>query len=291
MHLRTKGEKIFIRINMVLLCVLCISIIIPLLNILALSFSSSGDISAGKVSIIPVGFTFASYKYIMADSAFVSSFLVSTFVTIFGTIVSLTIVTLAAYPLSKPNLRYRRKILLFFVFTMMFSGGMIPSYILIKSLGLMNTIWALILPSVMSVYNMLLVKNYMEGIPEALEESARIDGATDFQIFMKIILPLSKPVLATVGLFFAVGYWNSYFPGVMYITNPNLKPLQTHLYEMITSTTLMLDLPPELQSQLAGISSDGVQSATIVCATVPILIVYPFLQKHFVKGLVVGSEK
>lgn len=291
MHLRTKGEKIFIRINMVLLCVLCISIIIPLLNILALSFSSSGDISAGKVSIIPVGFTFASYKYVMADSAFVSSFLVSTFVTIFGTIVSLTIVTLAAYPLSKPNLRYRRKILLFFVFTMMFSGGMIPSYILIKSLGLMNTIWALILPSVMSVYNMLLVKNYMEGIPEALEESARIDGATDFQIFMKIILPLSKPVLATVGLFFAVGYWNSYFPGVMYITNPNLKPLQTHLYEMITSTTLMLDLPPELQSQLAGISSDGVQSATIVCATVPILIVYPFLQKHFVKGLVVGSEK
>ncbi len=291
MHTKTKDEKILLIVITTILILLSISIIIPLMNILALSFSDKGEIVAGNVGIIPKGFTLASYKYVMWDETFVSSFKVSVFVTLVGTILSLVTVTLAAYPLSKPHLKYRKQMLLFFVFTMMFSGGLVPSYIIVKSLGLINTVWALILPSVMSTYNMLLVKNFMEGLPESLEESAKIDGATDLQIFIRIVLPLCKPVLATVGLFFAVGYWNSYFPGIMYINDPALKPLQTHLYELIQSTTAVWELSPEMQAKLVGISSQGIQSATIVAATVPILLVYPFLQKHFVKGIVVGSEK
>lgn len=288
---RTKGEKVFLVVVMAILVLLSLSIIVPLLNILALSFSDKGEILAGNVSIIPKGLTLSSYEYVMMDNTFISSFKVSVFVTVVGTIISLATVTLAAYPLSKPKLRFRKPILLFFVFTMMFSGGLVPSYIVIKSLGLINTIWALILPSVMSVYNMLLVKNFMEGLPESLEESAKIDGASDIQLFIKIVLPLCKPVLATVGLFFAVGYWNAYFPGIMYINDVGLKPLQTHLYELIQASTNVWELSPAMQEKLAGISSEGIQAATIVATTVPILIVYPFLQKHFVKGIVVGSEK
>lgn len=291
MKLKSKNEKVFLSVVIFLLVALSLSIIFPLMNILAISFSDKGEIVAGNVGLLPKGLTLSSYKYVMWDNTFISSFKVSVFVTVVGTLLSLATVTLAAYPLSKPHLRGRKSILLFFVFTMMFSGGLVPSYIIIKSLGLINTVWALILPSVMSVYNMLLVKNFMEGLPESLEESAKIDGANDFQIFLKIVLPLCKPVLATVGLFFAVGYWNSYFPGIMYINDPALKPLQTHLYELIQSSTLIFEMSPAMQEKLAGVSSNGIQAATIVAATVPILIVYPFLQKHFVKGIVVGSEK
>lgn len=291
MKLKTKGEKIFIIVNLILLILLSISIILPMLNIVALAFSSGGEITAGNVGLFPKGFTLVSFEYLTQDNKFLNAFFVSTFVTVVGTILSLITVTLAAYPLSNPKLKYRKPILLFFVFTMMFSGGLIPSYMLIKSLGLMNSIWVLIFPSIMSVYNMLLVKNFMEGIPESLSESARIDGASDFQIFIQIFIPLCKPVLATVGLFFAVGYWNTYFSGIMYITDEKLKPLQTFLYELIQSSTKIMDMPPEMREQLAGISGDGIQSATIIAATVPILIIYPFLQKHFVKGIVVGSEK
>ncbi|MFV0255034.1 MAG: carbohydrate ABC transporter permease [Erysipelotrichaceae bacterium] len=288
---RTKGEKIFHFIVMTFFVLLCLSIIFPLLNIIALAFSGKGEVAAGLVSLWPKGFTLDSFKYVFRDGAFITSFFISVSSTIIGTFLSVITVTLAAYPLSKPKLRHRRPILLFFVFTMMFGGGLVPTYIVIKSLGLLDSYWVLILPSIMSVYNMLLVKNFMEGLPESLEESAKIDGASDFQILKAIVIPLCKPVLATVGLFFAVGYWNSYFPGVMYITNPALEPLQTYLYEMLKASMMLQELTPEQLVQMAEASSDSIQSATIIATTIPILIVYPFLQKHFVKGIVVGTEK
>ncbi|MGL5021282.1 MAG: carbohydrate ABC transporter permease [Mycoplasmatales bacterium] len=291
MKLKTRGEKIFIYVNLILLIIFSLTIILPILNIVALSFSSNAFIKSGAVSFIPKGFTLDSYNYLLQDSGIFQAFKISVIVTVVGTIFSMLITIFVSYPLSKPNLKYRKGILLFFVFTMMFSGGLVPSFILMNGLGLLNTIWVLILPGMFSAYNMLLVKNYMEGIPESLEESARIDGASDFVVFKKIILPLSKPVLATVGLFTAVGYWNSYFGGIMYITDPNLKPLQTKLYELVQASTLIWQLSAEQQQQLANISSSGIQSATILVATIPILCVYPFLQKHFVKGIVVGSEK
>lgn len=291
MHLRTRGERIFHGIIVVIMILFCISILVPFLNILATSFSGLGPISAGEVTIFPKDFTTDAYKFLLNDSQFFKSFFISVSITVIGTLCSLTVTTLCAYPLSKPKLKYRRKIQYYFVFTMMFGGGLIPSFMLIKALGLYDTYWVLFVPSIMSVYNMILIKNFMEGLPESLEESAKIDGATNFQIFRKIVLPLSVPVLATIGLFFAVGYWNSYFPGIMYINSPDLKPLQTFLYEMQSLVNSISTMAPEEQAKYAGLTSSSIQSAAIVATTVPILVVYPFLQKYFVKGLVVGSEK
>ncbi len=291
MHLKTRGEKIFQNTIVVIMIFFCISILIPFLNILATSFSGLGPISAGQITIFPKDITLEAYKFLLADNQFFTSFFISVSITVIGTFCSLVVTTLCAYPLSKPNLKYRRKIQYYFVFTMMFGGGLIPSFMLIKALGLYDTYWVLFVPSIMSVYNMILIKNFMEGLPDSLEESARIDGASNLQIFRKIILPLSVPVLATIGLFFAVGYWNSYFPGIMYINSQELKPLQTFLYEMQTLVNSISTMSPEEQAKYAGLTSASIQSATIVATTLPILIVYPFLQKYFVKGLVVGSDK
>lgn len=291
MHLKTKGERIFHGVIIVIMIFFCISILIPFLNILATSFSGLGPISAGEVTIYPKDVTMDAYKFLLNNDQFFRSFFISVSLTLIGTICSLIVTTLCAYPLSKPKLKYRRKIQYYFVFTMMFGGGLIPTFMLIKALGLYDTYWVLFVPSIMSVYNMILIKNFMEGLPESLEESAKIDGATNFQIFRKIVLPLSVPVLATIGLFFAVGYWNSYFPGIMYINSSDLKPLQTFLYEMQSLVNSISTMSPEDQAKYAGLTSSSIQSAAIVATTVPILIVYPFLQKYFVKGLVVGSEK
>ncbi len=291
MHHRTKGESLFHFIIVIIMLLFCASVLVPFFNILALSMSSLGPVSAGEVTVLPKEITFDSYMFIFRDSQFMNAFFISVALTVVGTISSLVVTTLCAYPLSKGNLKHRRRILYFFVFTMMFSGGLVPSFILIKTLGLYDTFWVLFVPSMMSVYNMILIKNYMEGIPDSLEESAKIDGASNMVIFVKIILPLCVPVMATIGLFFAVGYWNSYFPGIMYINNADLKPLQTILYEMQTLVNSISTMTPEEQAQFSQITSTSIQSAAIVATTVPILVVYPFLQKYFVKGLVVGSEK
>lgn len=288
---RTSSEKIFDAVNVIIIILLCISVIMPLMNLIAVSFSSKASLTAGLVTLLPVDFTFEQFNYILGGEKFWTSFMVSLFITIIGTALSLLLVTPAAYTLSKSNLKYRKQILLMFVFTMLFSGGLVPMYILVKAIGLYDTIWVLILPSAMSVYNMILIKNFMESIPESLEESARIDGANDFIIFCKIYVPLAKPVLATIGLFFAVAYWNSYFPGLMYVTNVDLKPLQTYLYDLQHITGILTSLPPEQQAMYAGISDQGIQAASIIATTIPIIIVYPFLQKYFVKGIVVGSDK
>lgn len=288
---RTRGEKIFIFVNLALLILVCITILLPIINMVSTSLSSNGQVSAGNVYLLPKDITFDNYEYIFSDSGFWSSLKVSIMVTVIGTTFSMIVVTMASYPLSKRGLRHRRPIMYFFIFTMMFSGGTVPMFITINALGLMNTIWALILPGVMSVYNMILVKNFMEGLPSSIFESAAIDGATDFQTFRSLTLPLCKPVLATVGLFSAVGFWNSYMGGIMYISDPNLKPLQTKLYELLQASTLVWQMTPEQQAAMGAVSGEAIQAATIVVSTIPILIVYPFLQKHFVKGIVVGTDK
>ena len=198
-----------------------------------------------------------------------------------------------AYPLSKPQMVGRKFFVLMFVFVMLFSGGMIPNYMLYKSLGLLNTLWALMFPGMMSVFNMLLVKTFYEQLPESIEESARIDGASNMTLLFRIVIPMSMPVIATVSLYYAVGYWNSYFSGVLYITKTNLRPLQQYLFELVTATMKAFD-PGTVEVDMdkyMNILGDSVRSATIVLSTVPILCVYPFLQKHFVKGVQVGSVK
>lgn len=287
--IESKGTKIFYIFNYIILTILAIVVILPFMHLISKSFSSNSAVISGEVGFFPVDFTTAAYEFVVLNKEFFNAFLVSVFVTLVGTILSVIITVLTAYPLSKPSFVGRKFLLKFFIITMLFGGTMISSFLLIKGLKLYNTIWALIIPGLLAPYNMLLIKNFLEGIPEALEESAAIDGANSIQILVKVILPLMLPSIATVGLFYAVSYWNAYFNGIMYITDVGLKPLQTYLYEVLRLSTLPAhELPMELAEK---ISTGAVQSATVMASTLPIVIIYPFLQKYFVKGLVVGSVK
>jgi putative aldouronate transport system permease protein len=287
--LESRGDKIFNVVNVIILFILAISMVVPFVNLLAVSLSSRDAVTNGIVTFWPRELTFSAYKFVMQDSMFWTGLKNSIFITLVGTLLSLVVTSLAAYPLSKINFKHRKFFLIMFIVTMVFSGGLIPTFLLIKLVGLYNNIWVFILPGVISAYNMLLVKNYFETLPDSLSESAKIDGANEFQIFLKIYLPLSLPTMATVGLFYAVGYWNSYFAGIMYISSPSLKPLQTYLYDLLTISYIPAhELPMDIALTL---STESVRAATVFASTVPILIVYPFLQKYFVKGLVVGSDK
>lgn len=286
----TKGEKIFYIINYILLTLFAISIILPFMNVVSISLSSKTAILKGDVNFLPVNFNLASYKYVIGSEQFWNSLKVSVIVTLAGTILSVTLTFLAAYPLSKTNLKLRKPVLYFFVFIMLFNGGIVPNYILIQGLGLYNTIFVLFIPFLISTYNLLLIKNYLETLPEELEESALIDGANKIQVLFYIILPLAKPVLATVALFTAVMFWNSYFPGILYLSDKSLQPLQTYIYELLRAVQNIGEgeVNPEM---LALLDTEGIRAATIVLSLIPIVAVYPFVQKYFVKGLVVGSIK
>jgi putative aldouronate transport system permease protein len=223
---------------------------------------------------------------------FANAFKNSVIVTVCGTALSLFMTSLTAYPLSKPRLRGRKFFILIFVFTMLFSGGLIPTYLLIRNLHLINTLPVLFLPAMVSVFNMLVIKNYFEGLPDALEESAKMDGASNFRILFQIFLPLSLPVLATIALFYAVAFWNDYFMSMIYINSPELKPLQLYLKELLASANnVFLQLDKIDVDRAMNVSPQAIQAASIMVATVPILLVYPFLQKYFVKGVLLGSVK
>jgi putative aldouronate transport system permease protein len=286
------GEKIFAVINYSIFVMFGIMTLFPFLSLLAKSLSSEAAVISGQVSIIPVDIQFGTYKYVLASRQFLNSFKISILITTVGTVLSLLMTILAAYPLSKPRLRGRKLIMLVYVFTILFSGGLVPTYLLMQKLRIGNTLWVLFLPSMISVYNLLIIKNYFESIPESLEESAKIDGASNIAILFRIVLPLSLPVFATIALFYAVGYWNNYFTAMIYITKPELKPMQLYLKEMIySSSDVFLQLNNKNIDAAMNTSPESIQAASIIAGTVPILIVYPFLQKYFVKGVLVGSVK
>ncbi len=287
----TGGERTFETINLIVLIIIGALMLFPFLNMAAKSFSSENAILTGKVLFWPVGFQTGTYKYVMRQAQFWNSFKVSVMITLMGTAGAMIISCLTAYPLSKTWLYGRKPLLLLFVFTMLFGGGMVPSYLLMRSLGLINTIWVLFVPAMLSVYNMILLKNFFEDIPDSIEESAELDGAGSLRILVSIVLPMSLPAIATIGLFYAVGFWDNYMSGLLYITKPDLKPLQQYLYEIVTESinvdeTLSMDA-----QENAALNTDAIRSATIMLACVPIMCVYPFLQKYFVKGMRVGSVK
>lgn len=270
---------------MVLIGVICV---LPFMHMLAKSFSSSGAVSAGKVSFWPIGWTLGTYRYVLGDGLFWRAFQNSMTITVGGTLIALTITTMAAYPLSKPYFRGRKAILLLYVFSMLFYGGMVSIYILMRTLNLLNTLWSQIIPLALSQYNLFVMKTFFEGLPEEIEESARIDGAGPVRTLVSIVLPLSLPSLATIALFYAVAYWNSYYHAMLFVTRPDVKPLQLYLYELITNAQSLYELDPV---EAAGLSSSGMQAAAIVVSSLPILMVYPFLQRYFVHGLTLGSVK
>ncbi|MFD0616054.1 carbohydrate ABC transporter permease [Paenibacillus sp. GCM10027629] len=283
------GEKVFTVFNYCVFILIGITTLVPFINLLAKSLSSEDAVVSGRVGLFPVGIQFDTYKYVLQDSLFLTSLKTSVLLTVIGTGLSLIMTTMTAYPLSKVRLRGRKWLLLMFVFTMLFSGGLIPTYLLMHNLNLVNTFAVLFLPAMVNVFNMLIIKNYFEGLPDSLEESGKLDGAGNIRILIHIMLPLSLPVLATIALFFAVAFWNDYFTAMIYITDPELKPLQLYLKELIVSSSG--DFLKNNVDLAINMTPQSIQASSILLATIPILLVYPFLQKYFVKGVLVGSVK
>ncbi|ALS29531.1 ABC transporter permease [Paenibacillus sp. 32O-W] len=282
-------EKLFNAFNHLFFILAGITTLLPFVNLLAKSLSSESAVISGTVGLWPVGWQTGTYRYVLQNAMFLNAFQVSVLVTVVGTALSLTMTTITAYPLSKPRLRGRKWFLLLFIFTMLFSGGLIPTYLLMHNLGLVNSLPVLFLPAMVNVFNMLIIKNYFEGLPDSLEESAKLDGAGNIRILLYVVLPLSLPVLATIALFFAVAFWNDYFAPMIYITNPSLKPLQLYLKELLVASGGEF-LKDNVDAAL-NTTPQSIQAASILLATVPILLVYPFLQKYFVKGVLIGSVK
>ncbi|AYB44368.1 carbohydrate ABC transporter permease [Paenibacillus lautus] len=264
--------------------------LLPFVNVFSKSISEEWAILSGQVGIFPVGFQLETMKFVVTNSQFLNSLWISVLITVIGTLASLLITALTAYPLSKRELPGMGIIIILFIFTMMFNGGIIPNYLLIRELGLINHLGSLILPALISVFNMLVIKSYFENLPASLEESAKIEGASNLTVLFRIILPLSGPVLATIGLFYAVYYWNDYFNPMLYINSSSLKPLQLYLQDIVMNadTSSALD---KTADDLMNVPAEGVRSATVIASTIPILLVYPFLQKYFIKGVLIGSVK
>ncbi|MGO4698413.1 carbohydrate ABC transporter permease [Paenibacillus sp. 2TAB26] len=263
----------------------------PFINVIAVSFSSSRAINAAEIFMWPVDFNMEAYLKLLKDGQLIVAMKNTIIITVIGTALNMIFTIIAAYPLSKARLKGRNVMLMAILFTMLFSGGLIPNFLLINSIGLTNTYWALWLPALISAYNMFVMKSFLEGLPDEMEESAAIDGAGDFTILWRIILPLSKPVIAALTLFYAVGWWNSYMNVLIYIRSTDKVSLMVKLYQMIDLVS-----PELLRGSGEGVSQisitpEGIRAAAVVFAIVPILCVYPFLQKHFIKGVLLGSIK
>ena len=264
----------------------------PILYVLALSFSSREAVLNNEVYIIPVGFNFDNYKLVLKHEFLPKAFLNSVFYTVFGTLYSMILTILGAYALSRKNYFGRDFIMFLIAFTMMFGGGMIPSYMLIKNLGLLNTRLALIIPFAVSQYNLIVMRTYMQQIPSAIEESAKLDGANDFVILFRIFVPMSKPVIATITLFYAAGPWNDFFSGLIYLDDKNKFPLQLVIRDLlITQNDATLNQGLAAQQGMPSLTPGGFRAAIVVVTVLPLLVVYPFIQKYFVKGVMLGSIK
>lgn len=266
----------------------------PFLNVLAISFNESVDSVRGGITIFPRAFTLENYKVIFAYEGLLQGFKISGLRTLIGTLLGLASASMLAYTLSRPDFQGRRFVSVFLALTMYISGGLIPGYMLIRNLGLINTFAVYVLPGLVSAFNVFVIRSFIDGLPYALQESAKLDGANDFTIYWRVILPLTKPALATIALFLAVGQWNSWFDTFLYnSSNASLTTLQYELMKVLQSTTQGgADYRNQNMSQvMAQISPESVKMAITMVVTLPILLVYPFLQKYFVGGMTLGSVK
>jgi len=288
----TIGSRIFDGFNAVFLILFAIVTTVPFLYIIAGSFASQAEITARGFFLIPRQPRLEAYEYILSSRLLPRAMIVSIVLTVVGTAVSMFFTITFAYPLSKKYLPGRNVLLSMVVFTMLFSGGMIPVFLTVRLFGLLNNFWAMILPGTISAWNLIVMKNFFQGIPEELEESARIDGATDFRVFIRIVLPLSTAAIATFSLFYAVGYWNSFRPALLYLPgNPDMWPLQLVLRNIVMLAAGVIADAAAFDPEFIQPPPDSIRNAVIVFATVPILLVYPFIQKHFTKGVMIGAIK
>ncbi|TXK84258.1 carbohydrate ABC transporter permease [Paenibacillus sp. N3.4] len=289
MYHKTLPYRVFALFNYMLLAAVSILCMLPLLHLLMVSLSSSAPANAGLVTFWPIGFTFEAYAKTFNNDNFIASLWISVERTVIGTVLAMFVNTIAAYALSKDArvFRARNIYLWYFVITMLFSGGLIPSYILILRLGLMNSMLALILPGLVVVFNIILLLNFFRAIPKDLEEAAFIDGAGHFRTFFMIYLPMAMPAIATVSLFIMVGHWNSYFDGLIYMKDSQKLPLASFMQTIIVQAD-MSKLDPQA---VANLSQRTIRASQIFIGALPILVVYPFLQRFFVKGIVIGAVK
>ncbi|WNR44183.1 carbohydrate ABC transporter permease [Paenibacillus roseipurpureus] len=286
---KTLAGRMFGMINYLLLTIIGLITIIPFIHVVAGSFTTSAEMASKKFVLIPTVWSIEAYRFIFSTNTIFKAMAVSIGTTVIGTVISMFITALMAYGLARRDVDGRKVIMFLVVFTMLFHGGLIPTFLVVKELGMIDTYAALILPTAVSAFNLIILKNFFQNIPEGLEESAKIDGCSDFGILFRIVLPLSMPAIATISLFYAVTYWNTYLSAILYINEAAKWPIQVLLRQIVVlasgldvSSSLDNTTPPPAQS---------IKMAVIVVATVPILIVYPFLQKHFAKGAMIGSIK
>lgn len=284
------GDKLTRTIISFLLLVISISCLAPVLNILAISVSGKQAIESGKVLLWPIGFTFQSYTALIQGTRILESLWNGIIMTVGGVFLSMIFTICAAYPLSKSYFYGRRTYTMLILFTMVFSGGLIPTYLVVKNLGLIDTYWAIWMPGVISTFNMLIMRAYFEGISPEIEDAARIDGCNEWKLLHKIIFPLSMPVIATLLLFYGVGYWNSFMNVLIYINSTEKYTITVLIQQMIQSQSLLTEaLANDVQA--TELVPEGMKSAGIIILILPMVIIYPFLQKYFVKGVMLGSVK
>lgn len=289
------SDKIIQGIIYTLIVALCLVIILPCLHILVLAFNDGADAARGGIWFWPRQFTLNNFKEVFKDGKIVKAYAITVSRTCIGTFLSLFITTMAGYALKQKDLPGRAVLTMLITFTMLFGGGMIPTYIQYKNLHLLNTFWVYVVPGLVSVTYLLMIRTFFEGIPDSLEESAKLDGCGFFKIYTQIMLPLSKPVIAVVGLYTAVSHWNDWFTGAFYVNDTNLWPVQTVLQQMLTkamaSQQEVTSIAQALAKNTASVTSDSLKMAAVVVTTLPILCAYPFVQKYFAKGAMIGAVK
>lgn len=284
----TTGRRVFQVVNATVLTAFALICLLPFLHVIGSSLANPGELATRAFVIIPREFTLDAYRYVLSTPTIFRAVGVSMFVTVVGTFLSLLVTSLMAYALGKRYLRGRRVINFLVVFTMLFSGGMIPLFIVVNGLGLLDSVWSLILPFTVNAFNFVIMRSFFQGIPDSLEEAARIDGCSELGVFIRIVLPLSVASIATIGLFYAVSYWNTYMWAILFINDSTLWPIQVLLRQIVivasglNADASVVDVVPPAQS---------VKMAVIAVATLPMLIVYPFIQRYFVKGALIGSVK
>ena len=289
----SQSDKIFYGFCYTIVILMCLSVLYPLVYIVSASFSSATAVNSGKVWLFPVHPSTYSYQYLLSYKTLWIGYGNTIFYTFFGTIINVIITLLCAYPLSRKGLIGRKWIMFLFTFTMLFHAGMIPNYILMRNLKLLNSRWSMLLPGALSVYNMIVTRTFLQNsIPDSLLEASKLDGCSDIQYLLRVVLPLSKAVIAVITMYYAVAHWNSYFNAFLYLSDRSLYPLQIFLRQILVQssfdTTDITD--PEMLEQLQGLS-ELLKYSVIVVATAPLLCVYPFVQKYFVKGVMIGSVK
>lgn len=279
-------DRVFDFIVYSILLFVGLATVLPIMYVVSVSITPMSEVlKNGGYVIIPRSITFDAYKELLGNSAIPRAFSVTLFITVVGTTINMVLTVLMAYPLSRKTLPLRSFLLLVIAFTMLFSGGLIPLYLVVKATGLLNTVWAMIIPGAIGAFNILIMKSFFENLPEELFESARIDGAKEWRVLLQMVIPLSVPVLITVGLFYIVGHWNSFFSAIMYITDRKLHPIQVIVRNILTRAQ------NPVENFEVPLPTEAVQMASVIIACLPVMIVYPFVQKYFTQGMLIGSIK